>query len=159
MSATLKLPTFNGSRLRDFMHGGLLVTDVALSARSLRLVANHIGHLFNPSRYPERAMPAVFTEPAPAYPTGTGADGGLTPSEKYHHELAVAEWTARKKDSKDVRDDFAAQNAYLFILLLARTVPRRSTIMNWLLRSGQPARRTRGTSATTSQLKTLTCSR
>ena len=119
MSATLKLPTFNGSRLRDFKHWGLLVTDVALSARSLRLVANHIGHLFNPSRYPEQAMPAAFTEPAPAYPTGTGADGGLTPSEKYHHELAVTEWTARKKDSKDVRDDFAAQNAYLFNLLVA----------------------------------------
>ena len=32
---------------------------------------------------------------------------------------AVAEWTARKKDSKDVRDDFAAQNAYLFNLLVA----------------------------------------
>ena len=70
MSATLKLPTFNGSRLRDFKHWGLLVTDVALSARSLRLVANHIGHLFNPSRYPEQAMPAAFTEPAPTYPTG-----------------------------------------------------------------------------------------
>ena len=111
MSATLKLPTFDGSRLRDIKRWGLIVTDVALSVRSLLLVANHIGHLFSPARYPAQAMPAAFTKPAPAYPTGSGADGGLTPSEKYHHELAVAERTARKKDSKDVRDYFADQKA------------------------------------------------
>ena len=79
-TSTLKLPTFNGSSLRDYKRWGLQVTEVALSSRSLRLVANHIGHIINPRLYPARAMPAAFTEPAPAYPTGSGADGGLTPS-------------------------------------------------------------------------------
>ena len=69
--------------------------------------------------YPTQALNAAFTEPAPAYPTGTGADGGLTSTEQYHHDLAVADWTTRKKASKDVHDASTAQNMYLFNLLVA----------------------------------------
>ena len=32
------------------------------------MMANHVGHHFNPRLYLEQAMPAEFNEPAPAYP-------------------------------------------------------------------------------------------
>ena len=118
-SATLKLPSFSGSRLKDLKRWGAQITAVALSSSRFRLVANHVGNLFNPMVYPTQALNAAFTEPAPAYPTGTGADGGLTSTEQYHHDLAVADWTTRKKASKDVHDASTAQNMYLFNLLVA----------------------------------------
>ena len=127
---SLKLPSFSGLTYEEFKAWGIIVTETCLATSQLRLVANHCGNLFEPSRFPAQKPPTSYQEPPPPYPTGSaGAGEALSPSEQYAHQLAHADWLSKKTAADRELTQFVKQNQSLFnLLVMALTEPARSKL-------------------------------
>ena len=106
------------------------MTETCLATSQLRLVADHCGNLFEPSRFPAQKPPTSYQEPPPPYPPGSaGAGEALSPSEQYAHQLAHADWLSKKTAADKELTQFVKQNQFLFnLLVMALTEPARSKL-------------------------------